>query len=128
MLEPETPERPFTKEDKEFARLLVLIFKDLNLFGYAESDDCDDDKTVENYRMLFTHHKEETPSLYLCRCSDDCTVLITACDFEKKEIEINTTEEWELCRKTMSYENGLPLESQSMEDGVAAYYASYFNA
>ena len=108
-----------TDEDHAFLELVVSITEDLLDNGYALAVDGEDNTTVDNYRVMFTHWEEDTPTLYVCRHSDARTVLITACDFELKEILIHSYEDWAKCSELMTEEGGLPLESQTEEEGIA---------
>ena len=109
-----------TDEDHAFLELVATIGEDLIDNGYTPADDGEDDTTIDNYRVLFTHWEEDTPSLYVCRHSSEArTVLITACDFELKEILIHSFEDWARCSELMTEERGLPLESRPEEEGIA---------
>ena len=105
---------PVTKDDHAFLELLIPITKDLVNHGYEPSDDGEDDTTVDGYHVMFTHCDFNTPTLYVCRDSG-CAVLITACDFEQKDIRISALGEWERWGELMTKERGLPLEASSLQ-------------
>jgi hypothetical protein len=109
-----------TEEDHAFLELVATIGEDLIDNGYTPADDGEDDTTIHDYCVLFTHWEEDTPSLYLCRHSSEArTVLITAYDFELKEILVHSLEDWERCSELLTEERGLPLESRPEEEGIA---------
>jgi hypothetical protein len=105
-----------TDEDSAFLELVAVIREDLIDHGYTPADDGEDNTTVDNYRVMFTHWEEDTQTLYVCRHSEQRTVLIDACEFKIKEIFINSLEDWVLRSKLMTEERGLPLESQTEEE------------
>ena len=100
-----------TDEDRAFLELVAVVTKDLIDHGYEPADDGENDTTVDEYHVLFAHcgDSEDTPVLFVCRHSEKRTVLITACNFELKDILINSFEDWMRCSELMTEERGLPL-------------------
>jgi hypothetical protein len=97
----------------EFGRLRDIIVADLLAIGtydQADADDGYDDRTLEGCNMLF-YHPAHDYAVYVMRLHDDHTVTVTARDFDYKDIEITSTEEWQPHRDRMTAENGLLIEA-----------------
>jgi hypothetical protein len=110
-----------TNEDKLFITLHERVAADLCTLGaYEPASDNEDDE----YDELYCHSKNPT-ALYILRKSNATgTLVISAQDFEKRDIAINSIEEWEQIRLRLTAEGGLPLETVPPEEVAALIQAS----
>jgi hypothetical protein len=98
--------------DKKFETLCKAIVTDLEDIGnYSRAGDGDDDESIETYNTLFCHPIREVAAVYVQRLSDAHTVTVTACDDKKKDIAINSMDEWKNVRSRISGDGGLSFEN-----------------
>lgn len=100
-----------------FLALHRLVTADLCSLGkYDAASDNDDD----GYDELYFHPVESTPIYVLRKSADTCTLVVSAQDFSKKDIEISLEAEWAVYRKLLTEDGGMPLETVLLEEVVDA--------
>ena len=93
--------------DDEFNKLHKAVTDDLCALGdYEPASDNDD----EEYDELYCPPDPEMPAVYILRPSPDKhTLVVSAHDYDLREIEINSLADWEPYRVCLS--GGVPFEA-----------------
>lgn len=110
------PAMELTDHDKTFVALHSLVTADLCALGaYDPASDNED----EEYDELYCHPVQKTALYVLRKSASTCTLVLSAQDFDRRDIEINSEEEWEKYRSLLTMEGGLPLDTVPPEEAKA---------
>lgn len=103
------------EEETAYLALYEAVVKDLcneELGGYQPASDNDED---EEYNELYCPSDPELPAVYILR-RNATTLVVSALDYELRDIEIRALDDWEPHRQRLTPEKGVQFEVVPAEE------------